>query len=203
MSYSSPACYVCGKTTTKSLRTWESKLGCSTCRNYFNSCFDSVYPAINQMNSSTFDLEIINPNGKIILVFWSLLNSKSDCYTLQTCVDFSKLCIFKAHPVSKCNKCQFRKMFFLFGPPCTKNAKINLVNYSKIKGNWKTIRFWIKKKIASNEMIEVGELVIGKRQGFRRVKKVGCKIKNKRKNRAPFGRVIAYGLLRNQLIFED
>ena len=38
-------CYICKKSNSKSLRRWESKIGCTTCRNYFSLRFDLAFKA--------------------------------------------------------------------------------------------------------------------------------------------------------------
>ena len=49
-------------------------------------------------------------------------------------------------------------MFFIFFPPCTKSAKVDLIKWNKVKANWKTIRNWVKKRIIEGaDMVEMGE----------------------------------------------
>jgi len=48
-------------------------------------------------------------------------------------------------------------MFFIFSPPCTKNAKSDLIKFFKIKDSWSFIRLRLKNRISCNETIEIGE----------------------------------------------
>ena len=89
-------------------------------------------------------------------IFWDLINSKVDCWRLKNCEDFAELCILKSG-LSKCKTCQFRKMFFIFSPPCTKNAKSNLLNWMKIKESWSSIILRLKDRVRGNWAIEMGE----------------------------------------------
>ena len=150
-------CYICKKSNSTSLRRWESKTGCSTCRNYFSLTFDSAYKATNEIPINNIKQDISNENGKIMSIFWDLINSKSDCLRVLNCQDFSKLCIHESYPISRCRKCKFRKMFFIFSLPCTKNAKSNLSVWIRIKESWSFIKCRLKERISENEMIEEGE----------------------------------------------
>ena len=156
----SSCCYICTKSNSKSLRRWESKTGCSTCRNYFNSIFDSAFKAIKEIKIDNIEQDISDENGKVMSVFWKSINSKMDCYRMLNCRNFLNLCIHKGHPISKCNKCQFRKMFFIFAPPCTKNAKTNLAQFIKIKESWSLIKLRLKERIAGNEIIDMGNEIV-------------------------------------------
>ena len=105
-------CYICKKSNSKSLRRWESKTGCSTCRNYFTSTFDSAYKAMNRTKIDNIEQDISDEHGIVMSILWNSINSRLDCLSGLNCQDFSKLCIHKAYPKSKCKKCKFRKMFF-------------------------------------------------------------------------------------------
>ena len=67
-------CYICNKSNSRSLRRWESKIGCSTCRNHFTSTFDSAYKAITGMQIDNIERDISDENGKVITIFWESIN---------------------------------------------------------------------------------------------------------------------------------
>ena len=150
-------CYICKKSNSKSLRRWESKIGCTTCRNYFSLRFDLAFKAINEQKIENIDKDISDENGKVISIFWTSINSILDCYRVLNFQDYSKLCIHKGHPISKCTKCKFRRTFFIFSLPCTKHAKLNLPLFIKIRENWSLIKYRLKERILGNEAIEMGE----------------------------------------------
>ena len=68
-------------------------------------------------------------------------------------------------------------MFFLFTPPCTKNAKSNLATFIKIKESWNLIKHRLKGKISGNEMIEMGACD-GKKRSYFDEKRVNSVSKN-------------------------
>ena len=88
-------CYICKKINSNSLRRWQSKTGCSTCRNYFNRTFDSAYKAINEIQIDNIEQDISDENGKVMSIFWKSIDSNIDCVRFLNCEDFSKLCIHK------------------------------------------------------------------------------------------------------------
>ena len=48
-------------------------------------------------------------------------------------------------------------MFFIFGLPCTKNAKSDFSKFSTLKEKWSFIKLRLKERILGNETIEMDE----------------------------------------------